>query len=79
MISICSMVLSTSVFGTCDYVMFPVISNGNGNISPFYEKFVILCLLRLLLTHCMHIFQTRLLFNTVIRLMHEFHVAVRFC
>ena len=79
MISICPMVPSTSVFGICDHVMFSVISNGNGNISPFYAKVGILCLLRLLLNHCMHIFKTRLLFTTVIMLMHEFHVVVRFC
>ena len=79
MISIFSMVTSTSVFGICDYVVFPVISNGNGDISLFYAKVVILCLLSLLVTHCMHIFQTRLLFTTVLMFMHDFHVSVRFC
>ena len=79
MISIFSMVPSTSVFGICDYVMFSVISNGNGNISPFYAKVVILCLLILLVTYCMHIFQKRLLFPTVLIFMNYFNVAVRFC
>ena len=79
MISIFSMVPSTSVFGICDYVMFSIISNGNSNISLFYAKVFILCLLRLLVTHFMHIYQTRLLFPTVIMFMHDFHVAVSSC